>query len=394
MSTSAIQFIRRKTTTIRVAAPAFRRFLFAGRALPVVALVLLSGSACGGAEDARERTGSTLEEPSNLHAPTAAAPEVLAPAFEMVRSLEMEENDEVMVVQPMVTVGAPGELLVTEPLEGQVRVYSTSGELLDNMGARGEGPGEFAMPMFTHRTLDGGLVVADAGLSRLTFFGPDGEAAEPEVATVGLGDHLGALQLDADRYLVAGYHEGSEGRGRGRFLHIWNRSTELVERSFLQLHVPEEMIPLALSLTGVVATLEADTIWALRALADTLYKFSREGDRLGAFALPAFAPAGLDDSDDGGAAGSTEAQHPFDTVVQAANVFVLGEDRIAVQFVQTQGTEMSWSLVVVDRQGNEVWSAEDTPRLFVVDQDDLFYFKDPTTVLANRWLVARLRSDL
>lgn len=383
MNTSALRDMRPQTATTRLAAQAFRKFPFAGRASAVVALLLLSGAACGGGEDAQEPTASTPAEASSLH-----APEVLASAFEVVRSLELEENDEAMFVQPMVSTGAPGELLVAEPLEGQVRVYSTSGELLDNIGGMGEGPGEFAMPMFAHRTLDGGLVVADPGLSRLTFFGPGGEA-EPEVVSAGLADQLAALQLDVDRYLVAGYHEGDEGMGRGRFLHIWNRSTETIERSFLQLNVPEEMIPLAVSLTGVVATLEADTIWALRALADTLYKFDREGARLGAFALPAFGPAGLDDSDEG-----ADTQHPFDAVVQAANVFVLAEDRVAVQFVQTRGNEAIWNLVVVDRQGNEVWKAEDTPRLFVVDQDELFYFKDPTTVQPNHWLVARLRSDL
>lgn len=354
-----------------------------------MALLLLPALACSGGEDAQDGAGSTDAEVSTVH-----TPDVLAGAFQVVHSLELEETDEVVFVQPMVTAGAPGELLVTEPMESQIRIYSTSGDLLDNVGRRGEGPGEFAMPMFAHRTLDGGLVVADPALARLTFFGPSGDAAELDVAAPGLSANFAAQQMDADRYLVTGYHEGSEGRGRGRFLHVWNRSTEVVERSFLQLHVPDDMLMLAEALTGVVAALDADTIWALRALADTLYKFDREGDRLGAFSLPTFAPTGLDDADEEVPARPGNGQHPFDTVVQAVNVFVLAEDRIAVQFVQTQGNETIWHLVVVDRQGNEVWSAEDTPRLFVVDQDDLFYFKDPTTVLANQWLVARLRIAL
>ena len=372
MNSSAFQGNRQTTITTRVAASAFQGFPFAGVArfvaalLPLATLVL----ACGGGEDANEQpAGSTDAE-----APNIQTPESLAGAFEVVRSLELEENDQVMIVRPMVTAGAPGELLVVDPMESQVRIYSTSGELLDNLGGRGEGPGEFAMPMFAHRTLGGGLVVADPVLSRLTFFGPGAEA-EPEVAAPGLSEYLAALQLDSDRYLLAGYHEGSEGRGRGRFLHVWNRATDLVERSFLQLNVSDEMVPLAEALRGVVAAMEADTIWALRALADTLYKFDRDGARLGAFPLPTFAPAGLDDSDEGAASDPTGGG-PFDAVVLAMNVFVLAENRIAVQFVQTQGNEAIWSLVVVDRRGNEIWKAEDTPRLYVVDHDDLFTYHD------------------
>lgn len=379
MNTNARKSSRQTTATTRFAALAFQGFSFAGATSPAVALLLLAALtlACGGGDNADGRPDSIDAEAADIQ-----TPEVLAGAFEVVRSLELEENDQVMIVRPMVTAGAPGELLVVDPLEGQVRIYSTSGELLDHLGGMGEGPGEFTMPMFAHRTLEGGLVVADPVLNRLTFYGPGAEA-EPEVATPELSEYLAALQLDPDRYLLTGYNEGSEGRGRGRYLHIWNRSTDVVERSFLRLNVPDEMVPLAGTVRGVVAVMEGDTIWALRALADTLYKFDRDGVRLGTFALSPFEPAG-----------PADGHSPFDAIVEAANVFVLAENRIAVQFLQTQGNEAIWSLVVVDRQGNEFWRAQDTPRLYVVDQDDLFYFKDPTTVLPNHWLVARLRSDL
>ena len=49
--------------------------------------------------------------------------------------------------------------------------------------------------------------------------------------------------------------------------------------------LPEASRPAGLSFPSVSAVVEADTIWAVWALSDTLYKFSRSGQRLAEVAM-------------------------------------------------------------------------------------------------------------
>ena len=99
----------------------------------------------------------------------------------------------------------------------------------------------------------------------------------------------GAHDLGEDRYLLTGTLQAE---GAPSLLHIWNRRTGDIERSFLPMGVPEESLGYALTFQGAFAALEADTIWAGWALSDTLYKFSRQGDRLEEIPLPVVRPMG------------------------------------------------------------------------------------------------------
>ena len=341
---------------------------------------LFALAACG-LEEAPPRSAAPSQPSSESTASSA-----LGDAFEIVGSFELEENDEVVTVQPMVTTGGPGELLVAEPMEGQVRVYDEDGRLRANVGRKGDGPGEFAVPVTAHRALDGDLLIADLVQARLTFLssgGPD-SVQSADVAGIAL---VGAHHLGEDRYLLAGHRMGPGG-APGEFLHRWNRGTGEIERSFLPMRVPEEMRALALSMTAVVAVVEADTIWAAWSIPDTLYKFNTDGDRIAA--LPLALPRTGTATPRGGEAtrDPVSMQEEFDAVTQISNIFLLDGGEIVIQSMQTRGNDAVWDLLVVDREGKDLWKRTGTPRLYVV-ASDRFYFQDPSSVHPNKWIVAK-----
>ena len=309
-------------------------------------------------------------------------------AFDVIQELELEETDQAMTVQPMVTPGGDGTFLLAEPMEGQVNVYGNDGRLLRVVGGRGQGPGEFLFPLSARRTLDGGIVVADLQLARLTFFAASGE--DPEIVMSPITTVQGALDLGEDRYLLTGVLQSE---GAPSLLHIWNRGTGDIERSFLPMGVPEESLGYAITFQGAFATLEADTIWAGWALSDTLYKFSRQGDRLDEIPLPMVRPMGtlpragesVPDADAGADA--------FDRFTQVLAMSVIDDGNLVVTSMQSRGMDAVWDLLIIDREGRQLLGAPNMPQLLAVEED-LFYFDDPASVLPNRWLVARWKGGL
>lgn len=315
--------------------------------------------------------------------------EAFGNAFEISRSLLLQETDQAVTVLPMVSPGVPGEFLLAEPREGQVNVYDTAGRLRRVVGRRGGGPGEFHSPVSARRTVNGGIVVVDPMLSRLTFF-PEEGSGEPEVAASPLPLVLGAQDLGGGRYLLSGQVMSEQ---PPRLLHIWNRETDEVERSFLPIGVPRESRPYAASYTSVDAVLEGDTIWSVWALSDTLYKLERDGGVIERFPLSLPRPMGrLPGAEAGVITDPRALQAAAERLTQVNGVFILGDGALAVQAMQARGFEAVWDLLILDRRGRMRWRAARMPRLFAVVGDS-FYFDDPASLLPNHWVVARWRGE-
>lgn len=311
-----------------------------------------------------------------------------AQAFDIVGKLVLAENDQAMVVQPMVTSDDSGLLLATEPMEGQVNLFGTDGSLLGILGTKGEGPGEFLFPLAAHRTQNGEVVVADVMSQRMTFFALNDDSA-PEVIPSPVPGALSVQGLGGDRYLVAGADPTER---PPRLLHIWNRESREIERSFLPMGVPEASLPFATSFTSATATVDADTIWAVWALSDTLYKFDRAGERLAAMPLSLARPMGELPGSNGAVTDPREIQRAFDSITQMYSAFIMDNGEKVVVSMQTLEFGAVWDILILDSQGGTVWKAANMPRLLTVDQGVL-YFKDPGSVLPNHWLVARRKSD-
>ena len=357
-----------------------------------VLLMYILVPACEAADKEASAAALVALDPKRTAGPgdtTLVDMEAFGDAFEVSHRLVLEETDEAVTVLPMVSAGALGEFLLAEPQEGQVNGYDTAGRLRRVVGRRGEGPGEFRLPIAARRTLYGGMVVADPMLSRLTFF-PPGENGEPAVVTSPLPLVLDAQDLGGGRYLLSGQAMSEQ---QPRLLHIWNRETDEVERSFMPIGVPEESRAYAASYTSVDAVLEGDTVWAVWALSDTLYKFDRGGGALERISLSLPRPMGaLPGAEAGVITDPGVVQAAAENLTQVNSVFILGDGALAVQAMQVRGFDAVWDLLIVDRRGGPIWRATRMPRLFVV-VGDLFYFDDPASLLPNHWIVARWRGE-
>ena len=339
--------------------------------------------ACG-VEASQEQDGESAaprQVPEELSVDTAA----FFAAFEPVRALTLEENEEVITVVPVISAGRTGELIVVDQPEAQVRLYSEDGSLRTVIGRRGEGPGEFLTPMSASRAMDGRIVVTDARLSRMSFFSPEGSFGSL-AGNVPVTFLLGAKDLGADRFLLLG--PGGGDIGQPRFLHIWDAAAGRVERRFLPMGLPEASRAAGSSFPFVSAVVEGDTIWAVWALSDTLYKFSRGGERLAEVAMPLPHPTGPVPSIEGMAMVDPDV---MGAITQVADVFLLANGEVAVQAARSDGRGFETDLLIMDRFGQASLQLARSPRLLLVDREDLYYFDDPASVLPNRLIVARRR---
>ena len=347
---------------------------------PLALLLPLLG-ACGADPGQDGASAASRQLPEEPLVDTAA----FLAAFEPVRVITLEENEEVVTVFPRIAAGRAGELLVADYPEAQVRVYSQDGSLLTVIGRRGEGPGEFLTPMSASRAMDGRIVVVDPALSRITFFSPEG-SFESLVGSVPVTLIWDVQDLGADRFLLLG--PGGDDVGQPRFLHIWDTTAGRVERRFLPMGLPEASRAAGLSFASVSAVVEADTIWAVWALSDTLYKFSRSGQRLAATAMPLPRPTGPVPLIEGAVPVDVAA---VNAITQVADVFLLNGGEIAVQSGRARGRDFESDLLIMDRVGRPKLQLAKSPRLLLVDREDLYYFDDPASLMPNRLIVARRR---
>ena len=350
-------------------------------------LLLLPLLGACGVEASQEQDGESAaprQVPEELSVDTAA----FFAAFEPVRALTLEENEEVITVVPVISAGRTGELIVVDQPEAQVRLYSEDGSLRTVIGRRGEGPGEFLTPMSASRAMDGRIVVTDARLSRMSFFSPEGSFGSL-AGNVPVTFLLGAKDLGADRFLLLG--PGGGDIGQPRFLHIWDAAAGRVERRFLPMGLPEASRAAGSSFPSVSAVVEGDTIWAVWALSDTLYKFSRGGERLAEVAMPLPHPTGPVPSIEGMAMVDPDVIDAIGAITQVADIFLLANGEVAVQAARSDGRGFETDLLIMDRFGQASLQLARSPRLLLVDREDLYYFDDPASVLPNRLIVARRR---
>lgn len=73
---------------------------------------------------------------------------------------------------------ADGRLVLLNAGTQEIRIYDPSGALVARAGRRGEGPGEFTVPVSLRASVDGTIHVFDRGTARVTVFGPDLEVQE------------------------------------------------------------------------------------------------------------------------------------------------------------------------------------------------------------------------
>ncbi len=335
------------------------------------AWVLISSLGCDG--------GGRVHPPAPPAAPIA-----------YLRSFQVDENDEVVNVTPILVPDPRGGFLVVDPSESQIRRYSDGGKLLWHAGRRGRGPGELTSPTVIGRLASGQVVTAERG-GRLTFFDSAGQAlirtAETRLAHV---EEM--VVVDDTTLLLSGVGETGVAGPR---LHLWSTVRDTIVHSFFS-PFPHQRNQAAAVVAGYVeAAVRGDTIAAVFGPSDTVYLFTRAGRPAGQLPLPpsAFRPAPRDPP-------RRTITHPIKRA-QWISTFDLMADvewlpggnlLVAYQSIDAErAMTRRWHLLGVARDGSRTFEHRDFSLLLGADsRSGLVYLVEPGAEAPNRWNVARL----
>jgi len=174
------------------------------------------------------------------------------------------------------TVTEGGELWLFDSLPPQIHRFSLEGEALGTVGRGGEGPGEFSQVRGMLALKGGDVVVLDAGVRRLTRFGPDGTLLGASALPEGVS--AGPIRQDLEGRLHFRARDLSDASRRpGSPSHVWLRvddSLSVVER----LPIPPEDIEVVMVFgtpTGPVTPNLTRTLQALGGTGEVIWAHNR-----------------------------------------------------------------------------------------------------------------------
>ena len=98
---------------------------------------------------------------------------------DLLREIGSYDGEYALSTVPDLTVDSHGRIWVLQPIEGRIRIFEMGGELLANVGRKGEGPGEFVSPQWVGTVADT-VWVADPAQQRITLFDATGEYIRDE----------------------------------------------------------------------------------------------------------------------------------------------------------------------------------------------------------------------
>lgn len=136
---------------------------------------------------------STDHGPSELNAARIAD----LPTWPVVRELEIgREDDEAYVLVPVggIAVSPVGEIYVSQPQIGEIRVFDPNGEFVRSIGGLGQGPGEFRALREVGLIGDSVWAIDVAGGTSVRFFTTDGQPRGSRSVPSAIPRYLGAGQ--------------------------------------------------------------------------------------------------------------------------------------------------------------------------------------------------------
>jgi len=360
-----------------------------------MALLLASSPGCGDAPKLEPASVSRFAAASLIaHAPPAPDGRTVLQALgDSAGKIELEETQAVVnVIVRMTFDERTGGYLVADEAENQIRQYGPNGELVRHFARHGDGPKEFR---FLNRAirLSTGEVLALDGFNKGAVFDSTGSKVIKSFRTpVG---PLHSVQLLNDSLVLLGgeIRDEQEVIVPGARLHLWNLNRDTLIRSFFVPAIRGQARQMASSVGGFVATdTRGDTIAAVFALTDTIFLFDRAGNRLGEVPIPfqhfrkLAEGAPMPKLDE--VLGAREWVGTFSLI---SHVFWLKDGSFLVQYQDRIGTEPSWRLLHMRRDGQALLERRDTPKLLNVDRaNDYLVFTSPGSETQNEWSRVRL----
>ena len=307
------------------------------------------------------------------------APSTDGPALELreVGEVILEERDSVVNAHVRLRPSGGGELVVADPVEGKIRVYDQQGDLLSQFGRKGEGPGEFMLPLAAAK-VDSAIWVLDLqrGVSKWSF--PEGRLVDTWEPAVEVS--LGLLPL-GDSMLVIGGLTPYE--TPWRLLRILDPRRNAVMDAFFEIEVPVERRPLAMAFQPGVPMdlLEDGSLIAVFSWSDTARVITLPEGQLREslpLRIPGFTYEGsIPDP-------ATRARLKLVTAIHA-----VPEDRLLIQYTIYTEPEEQHGLLLQTLVGDLLFEQFPSGRLLGERWPDL-YFADPSGLRPERLLVQRL----
>lgn len=229
------------------------------RNVAVIALCLLSASACGGDRGEAAPAG-----------PPRIAAVDFSDAFTLVDSVELQQSDSALIVRISgIDVDSAGNILLGDVSEGNVKLFAGDGRLLRVIGRKGEGPSEFKSPRYPRFGPGGLIYVADAQDGRVQVFDRTGALLQfIRLSDVGLV--MGLAVRDDASFLVA--TDGTE-KSPNVLLHFDTAGTRLKE--FLPIRgvrpTGQADNPLWANVRNYFLDVHGDTAFVTSTVSDTLW---------------------------------------------------------------------------------------------------------------------------
>ena len=314
---------------------------------------------------------------------------IITDVIEWEREILLEENEDVVNVVPVVFPDDErGGFLVADGQESQFRIYNDDGSLVGFFGRKGDGPGEFRYPAAVVRVAEGQILGVDGGVPRAAIWDSDGDSLLQTLVT----PFLRVFDLDVlndTLLLVAGKTEITSWER----LHIWNISSNSIQRSFLTVPLAGKDQGAAFAVSFAMATVVGDTIVATLALSDTLYRFDLDGQLIDRVPIPFQHFRYLEETPPrGGAGGMAAISKWMETFSVVNEVFRGPEGTFLIQYRDRINMQPHWRLLHMTEDGRRLFDIKDTPRLLTTSQDGSeLYFVSPDIEVPNLWLIGRMR---
>lgn len=307
------------------------------------------------------------------------------------RYLELEENIDVINVDPWFTADPTGGLLAADFRESRIRRYDSEGRLQWQIGRPGLGPGEFG-PVLAVARISGDTLLAAEMTGKMSLLVED----SLRVLRV-LPPYPGGLIEELDllpsgEVLVSGrWRSGAASEG---LLRVLDPTTGKVMSSFFTPSVADHLRRGAAQAGWTTSDIRGDTVATMFAFSDTIYLYGTSGDLYQRIPVHSrFVAATVSPEDFDGPVGWLRHHSQF------SEIEWLPDGRFLIQYLggtsdsPSVTPEMRYHVLLVERDGTPLVEITDNPRFYAIDGEGNIYFQDPAAMTANRLIVASLTSE-
>jgi hypothetical protein len=125
-----------------------------------------------------------------------------------------------------IDVDEEGKIYVAEGASAHIRIFDENGKYIRSIGRKGQGPGEFQMPIYVQVTSKNEIMVHDYMVQRLSFFSLDGNYLR-QISTIQTRNPFIPLRMDTHGNLIvmAAFAPAPVG---GKQLKMYDANLELV----------------------------------------------------------------------------------------------------------------------------------------------------------------------